>query len=205
MFLVFKQVTKVALMKLSGSFVFFLFIFSWLGSLRNVDGENDLREVFRVSSSYPEWIPIDFMWIYMYITSSINNIENVILTYPDVNFEPYSAFFGLIPSFIRNMLEQPVTVDLVVDSFNVSSFMPNYLSAFGVYGSLVFYFFGALVSMYVFYKYIETRRLEYGFTLVILLHSISLSVFSDFFVVQVYVFQIVLQFFVFRKIMFKAG
>lgn len=200
--LVFKGIRFKLFLKLAGILVGVVFLFGWLGELRTEGLGDKVYEVFNISDNYPGWLPKSFIWVYMYLTSSLNNLENIIYSYPLLNFEPYKALFGLLPSFVRNLLDQPVQVDLVTSAFNVSSFMPNYLSAFGVYGSILFYFLASLVSMYIFYKYMETRSLALGFSLVIILHSVALSVFSDFFAVQVYFFQFFLQYFVFTRIKF---
>ncbi len=200
--LVFKKINITSLLKVILMLIIFMFVFGWFGDMRYTGKEADLYSVFAISENYPLWLPKSFMWIYMYLTASLNNIENVIHSYPLFEFKPYSAFFGLLPTVIRDLLDRPVVVELVVTAFNVSSFMPNYLSAFGVYGSIIFYFLAAMVSMSIYYAYIQSRKFEYGFSLVILLHSAALSVFSDFYSIQVYVFQVLLQFFVFRRIVF---
>ena len=140
----------------------------------------------------------------MYISSSINNLQNMMGVYDNWNFEPYILLYGMLPSFLRNALPMPYHVDLVVISFNVSSFMPKYLAAFGVYGSLVFYFISALVPLYFYQKFIRTREIKYGFILVVFLHSIVLSVFSGFFLIQTYIFEILLQYFIFNKIVVRV-
>ncbi|PLA75553.1 hypothetical protein CYQ88_00890 [Hydrogenovibrio sp. SC-1] len=198
--LVFRGLSFRLLIKLMVFFVLFVFIFAWFGENRTLGLGEQVYDVFNISDNFPEWLPKGTIWVYMYLTSSLNNIENVINSYSLLNFEPYKAMFGLIPSFIRDALDQPVKVDLVLSAFNVSSFMPNYLSAFGVIGSLFFYFLASLFPMYIFYAYAKRRSLVHGFVLVILLHSIALSVFSDFFAIQVYVFQMLLQFVIFLRI-----
>jgi len=199
-FVVFKKIHWLSFGKFAVLLIGFLFVFAWLGELRNVSGSEQLYDVFQISDNYPPWMPKGFIWVYMYLTSSLNNVENMIGTYADLNFEPYYVLFSFFPTVIRDMLPPPNTVDLVVSAFNVSSFMPNYLSAFGFYGTFIFYFLASLVPMYVYYKFVQTKRLSYGFALVIFLHSIALSIFSDFFFIQVYVFQVLLQFIVFMKI-----
>jgi oligosaccharide repeat unit polymerase len=139
----------------------------------------------------------------MYLTTSINNLENIISSFDDWNFEPFFILFGMLPTFIRNALSNPHSVDLVSEAFNVSSFMPNYLAAFGVYGSLIFYFLAALIPLYFYRKFLREGNMKHGFILVIFLHSILLSIFSDFFLIQVYIFQILLQYFIFNKFFFR--
>lgn len=44
-----------------------------------------------ISESFPSFLPRSVMWVYMYITSSINNIENMINQFED--FQPYVAIY----------------------------------------------------------------------------------------------------------------
>jgi oligosaccharide repeat unit polymerase len=179
--------------------VIFVFIFGKLGEWRYSGNPDDLYAVFQISDNYPVFLPKSVIWVYMYITSSINNLEYTLYSFSDITFEPYNSLFGLIPSFIRVYLDLPYELKFVVSAFNVSSFMPNYLASYGIYGSLIFYFISSLISMYIYYRYTKKYELAYGFILVILLHSISLSIFSDFFAIQVYFFQIIIQIIIFQK------
>lgn len=199
-YIVFKGIKIKSLIKLLSFIIIFIYLFGILGEVRYHGNPDDLYAVFQISDNYPDFLPKNFIWVYMYIVSSINNIENIIGSYELVNFEPYKSLFGLLPSIIKVHLELPIEQNLVTSAFNVSSFMPNYFAAYGIIGSLFFYFFASLVSMYVYYRYTIKYELAYGFTLVILLHSITLSIFSDYFAIQVYVFQILIQFIIFSKV-----
>jgi oligosaccharide repeat unit polymerase len=201
--LLFKRVNISLIVKLTVFIFIFILIFGFLGEIRNVNTSGDIYAVFQISSNYPDFLPKGFMWIYMYLTTSINNLENIISSFDDWNFEPFFILFGMLPTFIRNALSNPHSVDLVSEAFNVSSFMPNYLAAFGVYGSLIFYFLAALIPLYFYRKFLREGNMKHGFILVIFLHSILLSIFSDFFLIQVYIFQILLQYFIFNKFFFR--
>jgi oligosaccharide repeat unit polymerase len=205
-FLIFKdkKVSFSLIVKASVLVFVFVFVFSFLGDVRNVDFYGDIYDVMQISSDFPSFLAKDFMWVYMYITAAINNVENTISVYDNWNFEPYIILYGLFPSFIRNILPIPYSPELVSLAFNVSSFMPKYLFAFGIYGSLIFYFLASLVPLYFYQKFIRTREIKYGFILAIFLHSIVLSIFSDFFLIQVYIFQLFLQYLVFNKIIFRV-
>lgn len=198
--LVFKGIKLKSILKIFVYIVIFVFGFGMLGELRYQGNIDELYQVFQISENFPSFLPRSVIWVYMYITSSINNIENMINQFEDFNFQPYVVIFGLIPSVIRVQLDLPMQQNLVDVAFNVSSFMPNYLQSFGLYGSIFFYFFASMIAMSVYYRYINRYELRFGFTLVILLHSIALSIFSDFFAIQVYVFQVFIQFIIFSKI-----
>jgi oligosaccharide repeat unit polymerase len=202
--LLFKRVKISSIVKFVVLFFIFIFIFGFLGEIRNINTDADIYQVFQMSSDYPDFLPRGFTWIYMYLSTPINNIENIFLLYDNWNFEPYIVLFRMLPTFVRDILPIPNSIVLVNNAFNVSSFMPKYLAAFGVYGSLVFYFISALVPLYFYQKFIRTREIKYGFILVVFLHSIVLSVFSGFFLIQTYIFEILLQYFIFNKIVVRV-
>ena len=200
--LVFRKIKLKTFIKIVIFAISFLFLFGFMGVFRymaaNVHNSH-LYSIFEISANYPNWLPKSFIWVYIYITTPLNNINNIIHQFPTFAFHPYAMIYSAIPTFIRNMLAVPIHVHLINSAFNVSSYMPDLLLAYGYVGSLIFYFFASLVPIYFFYKFLLTKRLRYGFILVIFLHSIVLSVFSDFFFLQVYIFQVLLQYFVFSS------
>lgn len=197
--LVFKKFRLASMIKIGVLVLLFIYLFGLFGEFRSAGAGDSIYDVFQISDDYPVWLPKSFIWVYMYLTSSINNLENSLSSYSDLNFEPYLAMFGLLPTVIRIYFEPPEGIALVNEAFNVSSFMPNYLAAFGIYGSLIFYFFASMIAIWIYYRYVISYDLRLGFTLVIILHSVALSIFSDFFAIQVYLFQVILQFWIFNS------
>tara|TARA_R110001606_G_scaffold355312_1_gene506179 strand:- start:7661 stop:8800 length:1140 start_codon:yes stop_codon:yes gene_type:complete len=197
-FLMFSNISFGKFLRLFIFSIIFIILFGYLGEIRT-STSSDLYAPFLISDNYPDFMPNGFIWVYMYITTPLNNVGAVIEQYEAVNFNFYGIFYGFLPSFIRDNLALPQTVNLVSSAFNVSSFMPNYLFSFGYYGSLIFYFLASFFSVFLYYRYALTSKLSYGFCLIVLLHSTVLSIFSDFYFIQVYFFQFIIQFFVFRK------
>ena len=197
-YVIFSGLSFAKLLRLALIFLIGIMIFGYIGELRNSDVVG-LYDSFFIADNYPEYMPKGFIWVYMYITTPLNNVNNVIAHYNDWAFNVYGVFHGFLPTFIRQYFDAPQIVNLVNEAFNVSSFMPVYLYSFGYYGSLIFYFLSSFVAVFISYKYRQTLKLSYGFAAIILMHSAVLSIFSDFYFLQVYFFQLLIQFLVFRK------
>lgn len=105
-------------------FVLAIVGFGILGDLRS-DAKTFLV-LAQPTERWPDWLPSGFLWVYIYITTPINNlIYN--FSFP---VEQYRYFFPntlslLLPSVIRNMVFSPedynVSGNLISLAFNVSS------------------------------------------------------------------------------------
>ena len=84
--MLFKEIRFSLLVKLLLLSFIFIFAFAYLGELRNTNPATDIYQVLQISSSYPDFLPKEFMWIYMYISSSINNLQNMMGVYDNWNF-----------------------------------------------------------------------------------------------------------------------
>ncbi len=205
-FLVFSSLRTISLVKLFLFAMFFIVFFGLMGEFRYIgviDDSDLIYKAFNISEDYPIWLPKSFIWFYLYVTTPLMNISNIIYQFPDFSFQPYVMIFSTFPTLLRSILEAPVTINLANPAFNVASFMPHFLTAYGYVGSLIFYYFASFISFYYYYKFLLKGRLTDGFILIILLHSIVLSIFSDFFFIATYIFQIILQYYVFGLISYN--
>ena len=183
-----------------------ILLFGIVGDLRS--GNSDFFiAIAQPSSNYPTFLPSGFLWVYIYITSPLNNVNFNIHDYPLFNFNPSPLLSSILPSFIRDKISfwgQSSNFKLVDDLLNVSSMFPNYLSAFGYFGSIFFYFIIGLIFNFIYYK---TKRkkvnIKWVFILVVILHNILFSLFVDFFSSLVFIFQIVLHYIIGTKFNIK--
>jgi oligosaccharide repeat unit polymerase len=183
-----------------------ILLFGIVGDLRS--GNSDFFiAVAQPSSNYPTFLPSGFLWVYIYITSPLNNVNFNIHDYPLFNFNPSPLLSSILPSFIRDKISfwgQSSNFKLVDDLLNVSSMFPNYLSAFGYFGSIFFYFIMGLIFNFIYFK---TKRkkvnIKWVFILVVILHNILFSLFVDFFSSLVFIFQIVLHYIIGTKFNIK--
>jgi oligosaccharide repeat unit polymerase len=139
-----------------------------------------------------EWVPVAFMWPYMYFTTPLNNFAYI----TSLDLEPtlgYSSLSSLTPTVIREMIWGPKSdATLVTETFNVTSFAaPIYLD-FGWLGVMLFTFTLILCAVFVFRRLIRTNSLYYLMLLAILDHIIILSFFFNFLLTWGVVFQFVI-------------
>ena len=74
---------------------------------------------------------------------------------------------------------------------------PSYLTAFGYYGSLIFYFILGLLICFIYFKFrSKNANVKWLFILVVIFHNLIFSVFVDFFFNLVFIFQFVLHFYI---------
>lgn len=182
--------------------VFFAFLvvclFGVVGDLRS--GADLFLTLAQPSSEYATWLPSGVLWVYIYMVSPLNNVNFNIHLYPDFNFSPSVLISNFFPSFIRSKIFSPSNefkFQLVNENLNVSTMFPSYLEAFGVIGSLFFFFILGLIITYVYFKFkSKYSNVQWLFFLVIIFHNLIFSVFVDFFFNLVFLFQFVLHFYI---------
>ena len=110
--------------------------FGIIGNMRT--GYHTFMQVAELSDSLPP-IAAGFYWVYMYLTMTLANLNNLIVQI----FEPLGIgylFQDFIPSVISRTLEVPYVNGLqYLESiqFNVSGFFAHYFEAFGWIGLIV--------------------------------------------------------------------
>ena len=133
-----------------------VFLFGFVGNLRGTSNpfgylvENKWIWLF-------DSLPTGFLWVYIYITSGINNIfYNVQSLEPTGTFD--KTFFKLIPSFVRQLLgveERADALTFADANLNVSTFYAGTVSDFGAIGGL---FYGMIVIFSAFMVYSYAKR-----------------------------------------------
>jgi oligosaccharide repeat unit polymerase len=120
----------------------FIFIFGFIGDLRS--GAETFRQLAQPTNNYPDWLPSGVLWIYIYVTTPINNLVHTSLWVKPINslLFPNTAV-SLFPSVIRSFIYsgnagQAVSGDLVTDTFNVSTAYVGPVQDFGNYGMAAF-------------------------------------------------------------------
>jgi oligosaccharide repeat unit polymerase len=169
-----------------------IYLFGYIGDLRF--SRQGILSLISPTFEYPDYLPSGFIWIYAYLVSPINNlINNISLVTP--TYFPMNIVASLIPSFARNYFYSivdyvPSDWDLVLDVFNVSSMHQKFLMDFGIFISLILYFF----ISYFLASFLKTsgRNPRDGFILVIGLHGLALSFFDDLLLHLVFVSQMLI-------------
>lgn len=182
-----------------------IILFGIVGDLRSGDSESFLN-LAQPTSDFPLWLPSGFLWVYVYIVSPLNNLNFNIINYPNFNFNLSPIVSSFFPSFIREKIFPPsneFNFQLVNEYLNVSTMFPKYLSSFGYFGSLIFYYLFGLVISYFYLKFrTDKLNLKWMFCLIIIFHNIMFSVFVDFFFNLVFIFQFFLHYSISRPLNF---
>jgi oligosaccharide repeat unit polymerase len=157
---------------------FLVFLFGLLGDIRNTPNpfdyllDNQSREIF-------DGLPSGFLWVYIYITSGINNIfYNIDIISP--SFYPNYSLSNLIPSSIKMILHLDPRNDALIfadDNLNISTNYSGFFSDFGPIGAVFCIY---IIQQIAVYLYIKTKSGKVQF---ILAYSVMFQVliFSGFY------------------------
>ena len=167
-----------------------LLIFGYLGDIRS--GREHIIALAAPTFTYPEWLPSAFIWVYIYLSTPLNNVNfNIDMT---PNFLPLETMGTFIPSFARDAFMSEVGATrnwgLVTESFNVSSLLQSLLTDFGVSGTIVF----TLLCGVVFTRLMRraTTSPAAFFAVIVILHGIALSFFANLLFHLVFMFEILI-------------
>ena len=180
-----KSIVKIIVLVLT-----LIFVFGYIGDLRS--SRLVIIALAQPTIDYPDYLPSGLLWVYIYMVSPLNNVVN------NINVTPYYAPIGtigsLVPSFARDYFIQllgfsPPEWELVNETLNVSSFHQKFLIDYGPFISVYMYSFISFFSFLVVNKASNDPR--YGLALIVILHAIIFSFFTDFFFHLVFVAQFV--------------
>ena len=102
----------------------------------------------QLNSNYPEFLPDGFIWIYLYVTTPLNNIS-----YNYENFEPFylpiNNLIDILPNFLKNILgiKNPNPITLVNESLNVTSYLESFIGDFGILMVIPIFFIMLIFSL----------------------------------------------------------
>jgi oligosaccharide repeat unit polymerase len=187
-------------------FIIVIILFGFLGDLRTTGVESvKFSDLAQPNKNYPQFLPSGFIWVYMYITTPLNNIVNNIDQYPLLQFSAFDAFGTLVPGSIRSSFgkSKDTHFKLVVPYLNVTSSHRTYLAGFGIIGSLLFQsLLGFIVTLF-YIKYKNTGDTRNCLIIAILAHNLFLSFFVDFFLMLPYLSEFFFSYIFFTKVTIK--
>lgn len=171
-------------------FLAVILAFGYLGDLRS--GREVIIGWLAPNLNYPDWLPSAFLWIYLYVTTPINNVNLNIAIEP--NYFPLEMAGTLVPSFVRDAFMSafgnPRQWDLVTETFNISSLLQSLLTDLGVVGSIFFTLLCGISFSHILRR--AHRSPAALLTTIVLLHGIALSFFANLLFHLVFLFEIVL-------------
>ncbi len=112
--------------------------FGWIGDIRS--GASAFIALAQPSPNYPEFLPSGFLWVYIYITTPLNNlVHQTVVSLPEWNWGLTNSMALLLPSVLREIFYDTNTVagDLVTQAFNVSSAFLDMYRDLGFLGIVV--------------------------------------------------------------------
>jgi oligosaccharide repeat unit polymerase len=162
--------------------------FGYLGDVRS--GRDRIIELASPTFEYPDWLPSAFIWIYIYFSSPLNNVNYNIDISP--NYLPLETAGSFIPSFARDdflaALGGTTQWALVNQSFNVSSLLQGFVMDFGVGGAIVFTLICGVLFSSIRRRSATSPSAFYA--TIVLLHGIALSFFTNLLFHLVFMFEI---------------
>lgn len=155
----------------------FIVAFGLIGDLRS--GADAFYELAQPSSHYPTFLPSGFLWVYIYITTPLNNLVHQIMSSPpEYNWGLTNSMALLLPSVIRNIFYDAADFfkgDLVTEAFNVSTAFMDMYRDMGYPGMITLSIMIGAVSQFVY----EKKSLRAILLCSILLQCALLSIFFN--------------------------
>ena len=125
-----------------------LFLFGAFGNVRSGSDWNDSTKVEsfgRFNESYPDFLPKEYMWPYLYITNPLANLNNAVKTNAIID-DPF--IFSIIPDVISNRVRgyelefwsTSERYNLVAEYLNASTGYIDPFCSGGILGLYIYYF-----------------------------------------------------------------
>lgn len=201
-FIVYSRVLTLKFYFLSFFFsILIILFFGFLGDIRS-ESRDHLLALAGFNFAYPDWLPSGFAWVYLYVTTPLNNFNHVISDFLYPNSVPINILTSYFPSFIRQtvvdaFVEVSNEINLVNTAFNVrTGFMPILMDFGAVMGPMFFIIIGGTIRVFV-QKAINNPAFILFW--VAFLYSVVISVFSNHMFHLVFLFEALFGYFIFRR------
>ena len=155
--------------------------FGALGDLRT--GATNFLVVAQPTEAYPQWLPSGVLWVYIYLTTPINNlVHTMALVHPaDSPLFP-NTVAPLLPSVVRKIVygesaSSALSGELVDTAFNVSTAYIGPFQDYGAIGMMCFSFLISLVAAFYWWRANFRDELIY----VVIGQCLLISVFFNYF------------------------
>lgn len=131
--------------------LFFIVAFGLLGDMRN-EGSGVMGMVSE--DSIFASVPSGFLWVYLYITTPINNVNYAVAQGIEPLYAPFFSVQSLLPTIIRGAVfeEQQYPITLAFESFNATTFYGPLLADFGMIGAAI-----VIVCLQIIVSYLHVR------------------------------------------------
>lgn len=163
-FAIVNKIQKKFYLILIGLIIIFFGIFNYVGNLRveyvmEHIFKYTINDHYQMNNIFPSW----FVWIYIYLTSPLENI-NQILLYQSISEYRYGMqlFYPFVAPIAKNIFD-PITLYPPLDNeagLNVSTFLVDAISDFGYIGPYIYMIF---LICFLRIAQISMKRGIYGF------------------------------------------
>jgi oligosaccharide repeat unit polymerase len=187
-------INKIKIRKLVYISIIGIVIFGIIGNYRT--GLQDFILVSRFKDTEIGYLSSGFYWVYMYLTMSIANINNLF-----TNFNFLDLNYGLnmlrsyVPTIFLDVLFDTNSYSqvnfLVTINYNVSGYMVSPFLDFGQLGVVVYTFFLGIICSIVYHNFIFNNTVTNKLIFIVILLIISMSFFIDFLLYLPVSFQLV--------------
>ena len=209
LFVMMRKIKTKAVVVLTAGAIAIIILFGVMGNERSggdvsAATEGMVREL--VDSKYVdtmEKLPSGFTWVYWYFTCSVNNVVyNIDKLNP--TYLPNHSIKKLLPSVVKRAIWGEVEYEdryaFTMDNTLVNTFTlySNYLKDFGVFLTVILFFFVGLFFYNIYYKATEDN-LNFFLMYPAIFMIICLSVFDDFMLSLPTIFQFIITYYMFKR------
>lgn len=159
----------------------FVIGFGALGDLRS--GAENFRAVAQPTETYPQWLPSGVLWVYIYLTTPLNNlIYTMASVRPVDNLLFPNTLAPLFPTVLRKFIYGPsvetaLSGELVDQAFNVSTAYIGPAQDYGALGMMCFSFLISIIAAFYWWRANFRDDLIY----IVIGQCLLISVFYDYF------------------------
>ena len=159
-FLLIRKISLKSVISIFLLFLAFVVLFGVVGDFRS--GADSFRMLAQPRGEYFSELPSGFLWVYIYVTTPLNNLVNSIMfAVPDWTFFENTISL-LLPSVIRNFFfTGDQSGQLVTEAFNVSTAFVNPYLDLGIIGMVAYAGLHGILSA-VLWKKLVMRPLYYS-------------------------------------------
>jgi len=150
LYLMYRKIRIKQIFGLLAVVTFFVVLFGIAGDVRT--GGEAFRKLAQPTDRYPEWLPSGFLWVYIYMTTPLNNLINTwVSVRPLGDITLPNTLSQLVPTAVRNLIGHKGSIttwtgELVTEAFNVSTAFVGPVQDLGTFGVFGFSAFAATAS-----------------------------------------------------------
>jgi len=155
-FLSIKRIRPGTIARIAVSVLLVILVFGFVGNLRS--GSEQFRSLAEPTAQYPDWLPSGVLWVYIYMTTPVNNLVYTMHSFPPLNNLLFpNTLATLLPTFLRtivygNQLSQAESGNLITQAFNVSTAYLGPYEDYGLFGIVLLSILTSFACQFFWYR-----------------------------------------------------